>query len=214
MAYTADILDSLVPITQFNRGQASRIFDRLHTENQLIVLKNNQPAAIILSPSEFQRLSEIEEDYTLLLEATRRLKEDSSSTSSREELMSELNISEVDYCCRGYGDGMRWQIEYLEEAKKDLKKLDRSAQIIVLKGIDKVSENPLPAQQGGYGKPLGNKSGTNLTNLLKIKFRDIGIRVVYKVEYTDTVMKIIVISARADEQVYKEANKRKTRHDL
>ena len=90
---------------------------------------------------------------------------------------------------------MRWQIEYLEEAKKDLKKLDRSTQIIVLKGIDKVSENPLPAQQGGYGKPLGNKSGTNLTNLLKIKFRDIGIRVVYKVEYTDTVMKIIVISA-------------------
>ena len=109
---------------------------------------------------------------------------------------------------------MRWQVEYLEEAKKDLKKLDRSAQIIILKGIDKVSENPLPVQQGGYGKPLGNKSGTNLTNLLKIKFRDIGIRVVYKVEYTDTVMKIIVISARADEQVYKEATKRKTKHDL
>ena len=109
---------------------------------------------------------------------------------------------------------MKWQIEYLEEAKKDLKKLDRSAQIIVLKGIDKVSENPLPAQQGGYGKPLGNKSGTNLTNLLKIKFRDIGIRVVYKVEYTATVMKIIVISARADEQVYIEVTKRRTKHDL
>ena len=109
---------------------------------------------------------------------------------------------------------MRWQIEYLEEAKKDLKKLDRSAQIIVLKGIDKVSENPLPVQQGGYGKPLGNKSGTNLTNLLKIKFRDIGIRVVYKVEYIDTVMKIIVISARADEQVNIEATKRRTKHEL
>ena len=101
MAYTADILDSLVPITQFNRGQASRIFDRLHTENRLIVLKNNQPAAIILSPSEFQRLSEIEEDYTLLLEATRRLKEDSSSTSSREEVMSELNISESELAAAG-----------------------------------------------------------------------------------------------------------------
>ena len=101
MAHTADILDSLVPITQFNRGQASRIFDRLHTENRLIVLKNNQPAAIILSPSEFQRLSEIEEDYTLLLEATRRLKEDSSSTSSREEVMSELNISEAELAAAG-----------------------------------------------------------------------------------------------------------------
>ena len=109
---------------------------------------------------------------------------------------------------------MSWQIEYLEEAKKDLKKLDRSAQIIVLKGIDKVSENPLPVQPGGYGKPLGNKSGTNLTNLLKIKFRDIGIRVVYKVEYTATVMKIIVISARADEQVYIEATNRRTKHNL
>ena len=105
MAYTADILDSLVPITQFNRGQASRIFDRLHSESRLIVLKNilknNQPAAIILSPSEFQRLSEIEEDYTLLLEATRRLKEDSSSTSSREDVMSELGISEADLAAAG-----------------------------------------------------------------------------------------------------------------
>ena len=69
--------------------------------SRLIVLKNNQPAAIILSPSEFQRLSEIEEDYTLLLETTRRLKEDSSSTSSREDVMSELGISEADLAAAG-----------------------------------------------------------------------------------------------------------------
>ena len=50
MAFTTDLLQSLVPITQFNRGQASRIFDRLHSERQLIVLKNNQPSAVILSP--------------------------------------------------------------------------------------------------------------------------------------------------------------------
>ena len=101
MSYTADILDSLVPITEFNRDQASKIFERLHSESRLIVIKNNQPAAIILSPSEFQRLSEMEEDYTLLLEATRRLKEDSSSTSSREEVMSELNISESELAAAG-----------------------------------------------------------------------------------------------------------------
>ena len=101
MSYTADILDSLVPITEFNRDQASKIFERLHSESRLIVIKNNQPAAIILSPSEFQRLNEIEEDYTLLLEATRRLKEDSSSTSSREEVMSELNISESELAAAG-----------------------------------------------------------------------------------------------------------------
>ena len=109
---------------------------------------------------------------------------------------------------------MTWSIEFLEEAEKDMKKLDHSAQIQVLKGIIKVSKNPLPPEEGGYGKSLGNKSGTNLTNLMKIKFRDLGIWLVYKIERVDGVMKIIVVSARADEQVYKEAAKRREKHDL
>ena len=98
---------------------------------------------------------------------------------------------------------MTWNIEFLEEAKKDLKKLDHSVQLQVVKGIEKVRKNPLPTDKGGYGKPLGNKNGIKLTNLLKIKFRDLGIRVVYKLEYVDDIMKIIVISARTDEAVYK-----------
>ncbi len=109
---------------------------------------------------------------------------------------------------------MIWSIEFLEEAKRDLKKLDHSVQVQVLKGIRKVSKNPLPVQEGGYGKPLGNKTGVNLTNLLKIKFRDLGIRVVYKTIQVDNVMKVIVVSARTDEQVYKEAGKRREKYQL
>ena len=109
---------------------------------------------------------------------------------------------------------MTWSVEFLEEAKKDMKKLERSASIQVLKGIQKVSRNPLPVQEGGYGKPLGNKNGANLTNLLKIKIRDLGIRVVYKVERVEDVMKIIVVSARTDEQVYREAAKRREKYEL
>ena len=48
---------------------------------------------------------------------------------------------------------MSWSVEFLEEAKKDIQKLERSATIQVLKGIQKVSQNPLPVQEGGYGKP-------------------------------------------------------------
>ena len=103
---------------------------------------------------------------------------------------------------------MTWSIEFLVEAEKDMEKFDHSAQIQVLRGIRKVSQNPLPTEEGGYGKPLGNKGGINLTNLMKIKFRDLGIRVVYTVEHVDGIMKIIVVSARTDEQVYKEAAKR------
>ena len=87
---------SLVPINQFP-GEASRVFDRLHQENQLIVLKDDQPAAVILSPKEFSRLSEIEEDYQLLLEANRRLANNIDATTlSREQLMRELNITEAE----------------------------------------------------------------------------------------------------------------------
>ena len=95
MAIAADILQSLVPISQFNNGQAAKIFDRLHSENELIVLKNNQPSAIILSPEEYTRLTEIEEDYYLLLEANRRLEADGNNkTVSLDTVMNELGISE------------------------------------------------------------------------------------------------------------------------
>lgn len=109
---------------------------------------------------------------------------------------------------------MTWCIEFLKEAEKDMKKLDHSMQIQVLKGIKKVSQNPLPVDEGGYGKLLGNKSGTKLTNLMKIKFRNIGIRVVYKIERIDEIMKIVVVSARTDDQVYKEAANRREKYNI
>ena len=65
---------------------------------------------------------------------------------------------------------MKWSIEFLEEARADFKNLDGSIKPQVLKGIQKVSQNPLPDYQGGYGKPLGNQSGNDLSGLMKIKF--------------------------------------------
>ncbi len=96
MNNTSNILNSLIPITQFSRGQASRIFERLRNESRLFVLKNNQPAAVILSPAEYSRLSEIEEDYALLLEATKRIENNKLPTSSMEDVMEELGISNAE----------------------------------------------------------------------------------------------------------------------
>ena len=105
---------------------------------------------------------------------------------------------------------MSYKVEYTELAKKDLKDLGSPRSDIVRKVITKVSENPLPKSEGGYGNPLGNKRGKNLTGLCKIKLLKLGIRVVYDVIRTDEVMKIIVIAARADDEVYDIAAKRKT----
>ena len=95
MAIATDFLQSLIPISQFNKGQAAKIFDRLRSERELIVLKNNQPSAIILSPEEYKRLTEIEEDYFLLLEANKRMEENGDKkTISFDSVMSNLGISE------------------------------------------------------------------------------------------------------------------------
>ena len=95
MAISADLLQSMVSISQFNKGQAAKIFDRLHSERELIVLKNNQPSAIILSPEEYTRLTEIEEDYYLLLEANKRMEDnETNKTISFDSVMSNLGISE------------------------------------------------------------------------------------------------------------------------
>lgn len=97
MAAATNVAKSLVSISQFNKGQASRIFDRLHSESQLIVLKNNQPTAFILSPNEYDRLSEIEEDYALLLEVYERLEKNGDKPGiPMADVMARHGITEND----------------------------------------------------------------------------------------------------------------------
>jgi antitoxin StbD len=74
MINAAEIVNNLVSITQFNKGQASKIFDFVKTKRWLIVLKNNNPSAVILAPEEYSRLVEIEKDYRLMCLAIERLK--------------------------------------------------------------------------------------------------------------------------------------------
>ena len=104
---------------------------------------------------------------------------------------------------------MNWEVHYTAEAEADLQDLDGSQRKAVLKAIMKVSQNPLPASEGGYGKPLGHKHGNDLTGLCKIKLVKEGIRVVYALIRTETAMKIIVIAARSDDEVYELAAQRR-----
>ncbi|HIY61249.1 MAG TPA: type II toxin-antitoxin system Phd/YefM family antitoxin [Candidatus Eisenbergiella pullistercoris] len=86
-----------MPIAQFNKGQAAKIFDRLRSEPELIVLKNNQPSAVILAPDEYIRLAEIEEDYNLLIDAGRRLAANKDKAAiPAAEVMKHFGISEAD----------------------------------------------------------------------------------------------------------------------
>lgn len=101
---------------------------------------------------------------------------------------------------------MTWEIRITDEAKKDFSKIEGSIRKQVLAGIVKVSKAPLPSPNG-YGKPLGNKNGNNLTGFFKIKYRGIGIRVVYTLVVDKLVMNIVVISQRDDNYCYELAAK-------
>lgn len=109
---------------------------------------------------------------------------------------------------------MNWEVVYLPEAEKDLQDLDGRERILVQKAIRKVSTNPLPTVEGGYGKPLGNHASTKLAGLLKVKLKSAGIRIVYQLIRTETQMLVVVIGARADDEVYDTAQSRATKRHL
>jgi mRNA interferase RelE/StbE len=98
---------------------------------------------------------------------------------------------------------MPWTVEYTKQANTDLNVLDNSQKKQVLKAILKVAENPLPTTKGGYGKLLGNRSTSKLVGYLKIKLQKLGIRVIYRIVREKEVMRIVIISMRAEGQVYK-----------
>ena len=97
---------------------------------------------------------------------------------------------------------MKWECLFLPEGNDDLLRLDGSQCILVMKALWKVLQNPLPASEGGYGKPLGNHNGTHLSGFYKIKIRSAGIRIVYQLIRMKGQMVVIVIGARADDQIY------------
>lgn len=92
-----DMMNAMVPITRFNKGEAAKIFDEVETSGTKIVVKNNRPACVLVSPSQYESLMEILSDYALLSEAQKRLADnDDSENISHEEMMKELGITDTD----------------------------------------------------------------------------------------------------------------------
>lgn len=92
-ADSADILNDMVSQTDFSKGKTSDIFKKLQTSKRIVVLKNNKPSAILLSPDEYARLAEDEENLRLLLLAEKRLEESNGKSISFEEILKEDNLS-------------------------------------------------------------------------------------------------------------------------
>lgn len=53
---------------------ACKTLSRVGNNNPIVVMRNNKPAAGVISPDEYRRLTEAEEDFALYLEAEERMK--------------------------------------------------------------------------------------------------------------------------------------------
>ena len=55
---TVNVLDSIIPISLFNKGQANKIFSEVKKFGTRIVVKNNVPECILMSPQSYQQMME------------------------------------------------------------------------------------------------------------------------------------------------------------
>lgn len=91
------VMKAIVPITRFNKGEASRIFDEVEASGTKVVMKNNRPACILMSPEKYEALMEMLSDYVMQEEAEVRMAHfDSSETMSQREVMESLGITDAD----------------------------------------------------------------------------------------------------------------------
>jgi len=95
-----------------------------------------------------------------------------------------------------------------------MKQPDHSARIQVFRGIRKVAWNPVFICQGGCLRPPGNHNDSDLSGLFRINFRKFGLRVICKTKMVGSRMKIMVVSARSDGQMYHKAARQRSKVDL
>lgn len=92
-----NIMNSIVPITRFNRGEASKIFDEVEENGFKVVLKNNTPACVLVTPKLYEEMVEALEDYALYFEAEKRIKNaEDEEYISIGQVMANLGIEESD----------------------------------------------------------------------------------------------------------------------
>ncbi len=93
-ASVRDVLNTIVPITRFNRGEANKIFDEVSARGVKVVLKNNDPVCVLVEPQRYDDMIEALEDYALYFEALRRDESAGGQTISHDALLTELGIDE------------------------------------------------------------------------------------------------------------------------
>ncbi len=97
MASVVSVIRDTVPISQFNRGLAGKIFDDVRASGAKVVMKNNAAECVLLSPDEYIRIMDELNDARLLAQASARMAHyDASALISEEDMDAKLGITKAD----------------------------------------------------------------------------------------------------------------------
>ena len=95
MGSVMSAITKTIPISQFNRGLAGKIFEDVRKTGAKVVIKNNSAECVLLSPEEYENLMNEVDDAKLLTIASERLSHyDPSALIPQKELLRQLDITE------------------------------------------------------------------------------------------------------------------------
>ena len=95
MTSVRSAIENTVSISQFNRGQAGKIFEDVKQSGAKVVMKNNVPECVLMSPESYIALLDALEDAQLQVLAMERLANyDPEKLISQEEINRKYGITQ------------------------------------------------------------------------------------------------------------------------
>ncbi|MBQ6904181.1 MAG: type II toxin-antitoxin system Phd/YefM family antitoxin [Lachnospiraceae bacterium] len=95
MQNVVSAIKNTVSVSQFNKGMAGKIFSAVKGGDVKVVMKNNTPECVLMSPDEYVRMMDELEDARVMMLALDRLKNDDPSKGvSRDAIMSKYGITQ------------------------------------------------------------------------------------------------------------------------
>ena len=96
MADVTSAIRNTVPITLFNRGLAGKIFEEVKQQGSKVVMKNNTPECVLLSPEEYLHLMDEVNDAKLAALAAQRMQSfDPANAIPAEEVYRQNGITKA-----------------------------------------------------------------------------------------------------------------------
>ena len=97
MSSVISAIKNTVPLSQFNRGLAGKIFADVKAHGSKVVMKNNSAEVVLVSPDEYIETMDALNDYLLLTMAVKRMENYVPSNIITEtEMRRRLNITQED----------------------------------------------------------------------------------------------------------------------